>query len=286
MRRFLLKALKIASIILIGIFVVFLILIHIFFQQKSDEEIISVFKENSKVVVLESKNYNGNKFRFLSLQKEIDTTLPNIVFVHGSPGSSMDFKNYLLDVDLNNGANIFAYDRIGYNVSNSGKLLPIADEVEMLEKLINNLEFSNTIIVGYSYGGPIALGVKEKFKKIILCAPAVVSEVEPMFWFLNLYKWKATRWLMPDMLKTASKEKLGHANDLKALEPNWGENPSPIKIIHGDKDWIVPYENSLIVQKQFPPNRFELITLKGASHDLIWSRFDEVKREILNVLVE
>ena len=88
------------------------------------------------------------------------------------------------------------------------------------------------------------------------------------------------------MMKSASIEKLNHPQDLKTMEQYWSENPSDIFVIHGDKDWIVPYENSLFIESQFPKNQFKLLTLKQASHDLIWSRFEEIKNELINVIEE
>ncbi|OIQ37725.1 MAG: hypothetical protein BM563_07910 [Bacteroidetes bacterium MedPE-SWsnd-G1] len=281
MRRFLLKLFKVVSAIIIVLLTVFLILIHNFFQPKSSEEILSDFKESSKEVYISNKDIDGKTIRVLASQFEIDTLKPTVVFVHGSPGSGMDFKKYLQDSELSKKANLITYDRVGYNFGSNDELLPIRSEVQILEQLISELSASKTIIVGYSYGGPIALGVKSEYKEVILCAPAAIAEVEPMFWFLNFYKWRATRWLVPEMLQTASKEKLSHANDLRSMEQNWGANPSNIKTIHGDKDWIVPYENALKLQQIFPKDQFELKTLDGASHDLIWSRYEEVKEELL-----
>ena len=281
MRRFLLKLLKVVCAIVVVLLTVFLLLIHNFFRPKSNEEILTDFKEQSKEIFINNSVVEGKTIRVLSSQSSLDTLKPTIVFVHGSPGAGMDFKKYLQDSELTDAANVLTYDRVGYNFESNDDLLPIHKEVEILEQLISNFDKSKTIIVGYSYGGPIALGVKNKYKEIVLCAPAVISEVEPMFWFLNLYKWRATRWLVPGMLQTASKEKLGHAKDLKSMEQKWNLNPSKIKSIHGNKDWIVPYENSLKLQELFPKNQFELKTLEGASHDLIWSRFEEVKKELL-----
>ncbi len=60
-------------------------------------------------------------------------------------------------------------------------------------------------------------------------------------------------------------------------------NPSNVLSIHGDSDGIVPYENSLFLQKQFPENQFELKTIKGAGHALVWSNFDFIKNELLKL---
>lgn len=286
MRRFLIKTFKIVGYILVGLLVTILILINVFFKPKTDDDIRKIFSEGNITLQLKTRKFKDVNFRVISTRKELDTTLPNLVFIHGSPGSAMDFERYLLDKDLNLKANLISFDRVGYGESNIGDIRKISFEVAMLNSLISEMDISNTILVGYSYGGPVALASKKEYKKIVLCAPAVYSEVEPMFWMLNFYKWKATRWLMPNLLKAASKEKLQHRENLRELEQNWGDNASDIYVIHGDKDWIVPYENSLFIQNQFPKERFELITLKEAGHELIWSRFDEVKRELLKVINE
>ena len=78
----------------------------------------------------------------------------------------------------------------------------------MLNDVLKNLDKNKTIVVGYSYGGPIALAVKSsKYKSIVLVAPAVYSKVEPMPWMLNFYKWKATRWLVPDNMEICIRRK-------------------------------------------------------------------------------
>ncbi len=286
MQRFLKKLLRVVTGLFFGLLLIFLILINIFFQPKSDEEIRTIFSEAKVELKIEYHEFEGHQFRVISTRKKTDTTLPNLIFVHGSPGSAMDYKKYLLDNDLNNEANLIAYDRVGYGVNNLGDIGTIDDEVVILNSLVKNLDISKTILFGYSYGGPIALASKKNYKKIILCAPSVYSDAEPMFWFLNFYKWRITRWMMPKMLQTASKEKLNHPSGLKTFETHWSDNPSSIYAIHGDKDWIVPYENSTLLQDEFNATQFELHTLKETSHDLIWSRFDEIKNELLKVIVE
>ena len=262
-----------------------IVLFYRFSTPKSDQKIEKEFIKNNHSIFISKKQFKNFNYRVITTQKKIDTTLPTLVFIHGSIGSALDFKQYLVDAELNKKANLISYDRIGYGIQQTGNVQEsIAFETEMLEDLIRNLNKKTTILVGYSYGGPIVLASKHNYKKIVLLAPAVYSKVEPMPWGLKLYKWKATRWLLPGIWKAASKEKLTHKEDLLKFENNWQENPSNIVSIHGNEDWIVPFENSLFLKEKFSPHQFDLVTLDGAGHGLVWSHFNEIKKIIAQQL--
>lgn len=285
MHKKFIKLIKIIAAILCLFLVVLIVLFYRFSIPKTDNYIKDEFAEYNVAVFIKQQKFNNFEYRVLTTKKEIDTTIPTLVFVHGSIGSALDFKKYLVDAELNKNANLIAYDRIGYGIHKTGEVQEsIAFEVELLEDLIADLAIAKTILVGYSYGGPIALASKKKYKKVVLLAPAVFSSVEPMPWALNLYNWKATRWLLPAVWKAASKEKLSHRKDLLNFETDWNSTPSSVLSIHGSEDWIVPYENSMFLKEQFTSNQFELVTLDGVGHELVWSNFNEIKQNLLQQL--
>ena len=281
--RFLKKFFKIFGIISLLLFIGLYVMFYVFTKPKTDKKVLEKFKKSSIKPIISYKKYKDFEYRQLSVGK--DSTKLTIVFVHGTIGSCLDFKEYMKDSLLLLKANMISYDRIGYNYKDKNDVQEsIAFERDLLLDLTKKIDKKNTILVGYSYGGPIVLAVKEKVKKVILLAPAVYSKIEPMPWMLNLYKWKSTRWLVPPIWKQASKEKLSHRKDLENFENNWNENPNQIVSIQGNKDWIVPYENSIYLKEQFPENQFELRTLKNAGHGLVWSHFEEIKQELLKQL--
>ena len=278
------KILKIISIIFILLFIGVYILFVNFSSPKSDIEIVESFKEDHVTAYVSIEKFKNFKYRVVSVQKELDSNKTNLVFIHGAIGSSSDFKEYMTDSLLRSKFNMISYDRIGYNFEDKTLAQQsLKFEVSVLESLISKLKYDNTILVGYSYGGPIALMSKKKYKNIVLLAPAVYSKVEPMPFMLNVYKWKLTRWLVPHVWKSASLEKMNHKEELNLYENNWNENPSKIISVHGDSDGIVPYENSLFLEKQFPKNQFELKTIKNAGHSLVWSNFELIKNELLKL---
>ncbi len=276
------RILKISSLLFLIALIIIYYLFSSFTAPKPDAEILKKFNKTTKPII-SKEIFKGFKYRKLTVLK--DTTLPTLVFVHGTIGSSTDFIEYMKDSLLLSKVNMISYDRIGYNFKDENSVQEsIAFERDMLAGIIKNINPNKTLIIGYSYGGPIALATKQKVKKIILLAPAVYSKVEPMPWAINLYKSSLTRWLIPDIWKEASKEKLTHKEDLQRFEKNWKKSPNKITSIHGTNDWIVPIENSIYLQNQFPKNQFKLIKIKNTGHGLVWSNFKKIKKELLKQL--
>lgn len=276
------KILKLLAYLFIAAFLILYLVFIYFSQPKSDDKLLASFKGTMTEPTIFKKTFQGFTYRVLAMQKEIDTLLPTMVFVHGTPGSSSDFKAYLSDSTLNARANLLAYDRVGYNYNDSSSThASIAFERDLLINLLGELPQKNTVVVGYSYGGPVALSLQIPLKKIVLLAPAVYSKEELVPWPIKFYQWKLTRWLVPHIWKMASLEKLTHGEDLKTFENNWTLNPNSIVCIQGDSDQIVPYGNSLVLKKQFPKAQLQLKTIGGAGHGLIWSEIESIKEQLL-----
>ncbi len=279
--RVLKKVLKIIFIVALLLFIGLYTVFYQFTKPKSDDVVLEELTTKLVQPKLTKEKFKDFEYRKVTIQS--DTSLPTIIFVHGTIGSAVDFKSYLTDSLLLQKANMIAYDRIGYNYNDKHNVQEsIAFEASMMDDIIGDR--TNVILVGYSYGGPIALATKKQVKDIVLLAPAVYSKVEPMPGMLNVYKWKLTRWLVPPVWKQASREKMSHKEDLKNFEHSWGQTVNTVLSIHGDADWIVPYENSLFLKDQFHPDQFKLLTIKDVSHELVWSEDTFIKQELLKLL--
>jgi len=284
MRRFK-KILKIIGIVIGVLFIGLLIAAHIFLKPKSDAEVLEKLANSYHKPHIYYNSYKEFKYRVIAMQQAIDTVLPTLVFVHGSPGSILDYSRYFKDSTLNTKANILSYDRIGYGINNAGDVQgSIAFELEILHDLIKEIPSEKIVLIGYSYGGPVVLASPKKYKYKVSLASSISGDLEPMFWMLNFYKWKLTRPLIPNLLKAAAKEKYAHLTDLPNYDDKWSISQSPIINIQGDKDWIVPYENSKILQRIIDANKFRMVTIDGGGHELIWSDFELIKNEILKTV--
>ena len=283
MKRTVFKILKVVGIIGILGFIGLVIAFYQFSKPKSTARIVSDFEKLGLVPEVRELPFRGFKVREILMKSTGNSAeVPTLVFVHGTPGSALDFKKYMTDSVLLSKANMIAYDRVGFGVSNAGETQnSIAFDVSLLKEVTKSLDSKNTILVGYSYGGPIALASQEEYKDIVLLAPAVCATVEPMPAILNIYKWKATRWMVPKIWESAAIEKMSHKKELLKYDSVWLDQKSPITVIQGTTDRIVPYGNTLYLEKKFPQNQLSVVTLKDVGHGLVWSRFAEIKKELL-----
>lgn len=279
------KVFKVIFIVALIIFIGLLIAAHQFLKPISDVKIIEKLTESYTQPKVWYNNLSGFEYRVVATQKEIDITLPILVFVHGSPGSAMDFKRYLKDSLLNTKANLLAYDRVGYGPKNHGKTQAnLQFEVAVLHDLIKEYPTDKIVLVGYSYGGPVVLASNKNYKYKVSLAGAVVGAYEPMFKALAFYNFAPTRWFMPLKVRAAAKEKYAHVDEFPKYKDKWNESPSKIINIHGDKDWIVPYKNSEFLTTVIDDDKFKMITIHEGGHDLIWSNFDLIKQQLLKTL--
>lgn len=277
---------KISGISLLVIFIVLAFVAVRMISPKSDAQIVESFEGEKHQPHIRYEDFKGKKVRLIEMQEGIDKSLPSLVFIHGSPGSTMDFKRYLVDDDLNARFNIMAYDRIGYSDQNPGvPLSSVDEEVELLHALLKDYDLSNTIVIGYSYGGTVAMASSLGYRKKVALAAAVKGELEPMFWALKLYEWKWTRFLLPKVVQAASQEKFRHVEELSGNDERWTASVSPVIAVHGREDFIVPYQNSVYLSRLLG-DRLELVTLEEGNHALIWTDFDLIKKLLLSKLIE
>jgi len=281
-RSFVRKTFKILGWTLLVVIVAATYLIYSFTSPSSEAEIIEKFEDETRQPVISYEFFKGHHVRVVGMQKEIDSLLPTLFFVHGSPGSSMDFQRYLKDATLNSLANIISYDRIGYGPERTGEVLPtLQEEVDLLHQLVEELDVTKVVLVGYSYGGTVVMASDLNYKKKIALAASVRGDLEPMFWAMNLYSWPITRPLIPKVFRGASIEKFRHVTELGQYEKKWGLSQSQVLSIHGKEDFIVPFENSIYLQNLLGETKFSLIPLEEGNHSLIWTNFDLIRTELI-----
>src|SRR5439155_119867 len=87
---------------------------------------------------------------------------PAIVFVHGNPGTALDFEG--VQDALAKKYRTVALDRPGYGWSDRPALeMSATDQARSVKKVLDALGVQRPVLVGFSFGGTVALSYAEEF---------------------------------------------------------------------------------------------------------------------------
>ncbi|MCY7410467.1 MAG: alpha/beta hydrolase [Chitinophagales bacterium] len=253
----------------------------------SQKEIDEYFKTKKMKPVFATYTLNGRTIFYSSIGSD---TLPMVLFVHGAPGSWTDYIKYFGDENLISKSHLVAPDRPGYGNSGVGyPVTSIEEQVELLKPLFAlNKSHQPIILLGHSYGGPIAarmaIDYPDQIKAMILLAPAIDPDNEKMFWINKPASWKAMQYFLPAIMLTAQKEKETHAAELKKMENDWGKIAASTIYMYGDKDGLVPPVNVEYAKKKITNAPLEVIELPNENHFIPWTQQDSVTRVILRYI--
>jgi len=248
--------------------------IHEKFSTLNIKSEISYFK-------VDSLNFDS---RTLSVSS--DNHKINLVFLHGSPSSLSAWESYLIDNKLTAIVNMHAIDRPGYGYSNFGKeITSINTQAEITNAIINNKKLKNVIVIGASYGGPIAARVaflNKNVKAAVMVSPAIDPEIEKDIWASRFTQWKLTRWMVPTAYRVAGDEKKVHAHELTLINKDWQKIKKPIIHIHGNADDLVPYENINFSKQVF--DDLKVVTIPEKGHEISWKHKELIIPHLLSLI--
>src|SRR5690606_2263176 len=145
------------KLIFFSAFIIIVLLWNILFTlRSSDEETLRYFQKagiNCRIDYIPN-TLTDYKIRVVSTG---DHTTNAILFIHGAPGSGDAFYSYLKDSSLLKNAKLITYDRPGYGYSGFGKsMVKTSEQARIVKDIIDHYNLNNVVVVGHSYGGPIA----------------------------------------------------------------------------------------------------------------------------------
>lgn len=254
--------------------------------RKTDEAIQQKFKTeniNSEITYYKVDSLNLD-IRIHEVKSQDNTV--NLIFFHGSPSSLSAWENYMLDSKLLASANMYAIDRPGYGYSNFGKqLTSISTQAQIMSAVINEKVLDNVIVIGSSYGGPLAARIaylNKNVKALVMVSPAIDPENEKDIWASRFTQWKLTRWLVPTAYRVAGDEKTVHAKELGIIAKDWKKLQIPVLHFHGDVDDIVPFENINFSKANF--NNIKVISVEGKGHEIAWKNPEIIVPYLVNLI--
>ncbi|BDA80314.1 alpha/beta hydrolase [Leptospira kobayashii] len=218
-----------------------------------------------------------------------------LIFIHGSPGGWSDYIFYLKDKDLRNTFCILSLDRPGFGLSGiespvadlqlQARLIRIAIDRFLKDEFVSDLP--KLILVGHSYGGPIAakIAIDISYKKdaLFLLSAPMDSQLEEVRWYNRWATYFFVKIFLPKEIINSNDEMIPLKWQLTDWDGIWKFIDFPVISIHGKNDFLVPFENVKYMRKKINPLRFESIELEGENHFVPWTQEKLVKDKILMV---
>ena len=210
-----------------------------------------------------------------------------IVFIHGTPAQAGIWHAQFAKPYP--GANLIAIDRPGFGKSTPALKRPgLAQQVEALAALLTNAPPQQTVLVGHSYGGPIALLAALKhpgrISGVVLVGGSVDPAQEKTFLAQRIADWPVFAWLLPRSLRQCNRELLALRGELVELQKMLPLLRVPVVMLHGGRDRQVPVENVAWLEHELArvgkANRLTALVHPGYSHFIPWEHPEAVAEAV------
>src|SRR5688500_16823608 len=121
----------------------------------SDEKANRIFAHKNVPLSIRDTIINNRHLHYALTGSD---TLPTLVFIHGSPGSWMNYARYMWDASLLKKFRMVSIDRPCFGYSNFGKPLPLQLQCAIILTALRSLKKVKPIFLyGHSMGGPIVV---------------------------------------------------------------------------------------------------------------------------------
>jgi pimeloyl-ACP methyl ester carboxylesterase len=231
---------------------------------------------------------DGVEGRQLSYLIYGDATKPRVIFIHGSPGNSVMYADYLRE--LGNEAEVIAVDRLGYGKSQGdGVVVSFEEQAAAIAPLLEQREGRWPIVVGHSLGGPIASRLAAdnpgKVGALVIVAGGLNAELEETTWYNEVAGWWIVSPFLADFLRTSNKEMWACREQVELLDPLLDNITCPVVVIHGTDDSLVPFEQiEYTIERMTGNPAVYVIVLIDEDHGVTKLRREEVRETIQELL--
>ena len=194
-----------------------------------------------------------------------------VIFIHGTPGEAADWMPFLLNVPA--GQHRLAIDRPGFGESGPGRpVVALSEQARAIAALLNEGE-GPAILVGSSYGGPVALRVAADYPEavsgVLLVGAAADPEREETHPLQRLAALRAIDRLLPRPLSHSNAELLALRRELELLGDGIGQIRASVTVLQGVEDTLVPAENAAYIAKRLSgAKRRRVVFVEQAGHFL------------------
>lgn len=277
---------KKTKVIGFGIFISYLLFAQSCLRMRtSDSDARKIFKTAGVALLIDNLTDSTNTLHFAQTGND---SLPTLLFVHGSPGSWNAYEKYLLDTDLRKKYRLISIDRMGFGYSHFNKAQNLQSHSDMINKLIKHIENHKPIyVIGHSYGGPVVANMavdNARINGIVIIAGALSASLEEPEKWRKIFINNPLEYLVPGALNPSNKELWWLKDDLKVLDKKLNQIHCKVLVIHGTKDQLVPYANTIFIKNNMTAaDTLRVVSIRDENHFIPWNNFELVKKELMQL---
>ncbi|CAN5884506.1 alpha/beta fold hydrolase [soil metagenome] len=275
------------------LYIILLLCIWVFLSQClilrfrwSDDKAYRVFTAKHVPLQLHDTIINN---RHLHYAVSGSDSLPTLIFVHGSPGSWMNYMIYMCNSALRHKFRMVSIDRPGFGYSDFGKAMHLQDQCNIILPLLRTLKNERPMyLCGHSMGGPVvvqlAATAPELFKTLIIASGSIDVMQEKKEIWRRVMAVRPLYWLLPGAFGPSNTELLYLKKDLVPLQQEFKKITCNVHFIHGDEDTWVPIENIAYgIQMMVNAKSIAADTIHGADHMIPWKNEKEFRDILLRL---
>ncbi|MCU0446797.1 MAG: alpha/beta hydrolase [Microscillaceae bacterium] len=255
----------------------------------SDRKVQEYFANQPQKPVLVDLKVGKRKMRYAHIGND---SLPVAVFMHGSPGSWTDWKDFFKDSTLLRSVKMVAIDRPGFGQSGYGNTeRSLQKQAELVKPILDKFQQKRPLIlIGHSLGGPLIARLVMDYPQVadalVFVAPSIAPEHEKVFWIQHVGNWIPFRWLIPGAMKASIQEILPLKEELTKMLPLWQNIRQRTIYIHGTIDQLVPIGNADFAKKMLKNAPTDYVIVEQMNHFVPWSHPHLIKEAILKIVAE
>lgn len=221
-------------------------------------------------VVAVVHNMGAQQLHYIQIGAALQPNKPTLLFIHGSPGDASAWKAVMKDSLLRTHCNLVSVDRVGYGKTAPGQPeRSLAKQAARIAQLLPELP-RPIVVVGHSYGGPVALQLAidngPQIDGLLIVAGSVDPNLEKIEWYQRVARWGIVRWMVPADLYVCNEEIMALQAELPKQQPHLGGIRMPVTVVQGMKDNLVPPANATYLERHLKAASLQVLRYPSLNH--------------------
>jgi pimeloyl-ACP methyl ester carboxylesterase len=194
------------------------------------EHLLKERPQSSKTLISE-----GHQIHYLEVTD--DESKPLVLFIHGSPGDWTAWAQYLDDPEFRGKAHMIAVDRPGFGGSETGQVeRSVSQQVREMAPLLSKASpGKKVLVVGHSYGGPVAarlvMDYPNRVTDLLILAGSIDPAQEKDEWYQIMAEWPWLKPIIPRAITVANEEIMALKQSLTEMLPLWSNISQKVTVL-------------------------------------------------------